>query len=68
MTDRALCYAVGLVLSCALSIGLGQSFIAEHGPRKVFPLICLVGLAGGLVLGWALNAWIEMINALATAR
>jgi len=45
---------------------VAQSFIAEHGPRKVLPIAIPVALFAGAVIAWALVAWIDYVNASAT--
>jgi len=64
--QHAIFYAVGLILGGACGLMIGQSFAAEHGRRKVLPVVVPLTLVAGLVLGWALNAWNDYVHASAT--
>ena len=63
--------AVTAVLALAAGIAGGivmtQSFSEDHPREKVIRFTIPLALAGGLILGWALNAWIDYVHASATA-
>ncbi len=40
---------------------LGKSFVEERG-RRLIPLFVVLALVAGLVVGWALNAWVDYIH------
>jgi Na+-driven multidrug efflux pump len=67
MSQRAIFYIVGMMLGIAGGIVMTQSFSEDH-PRKVVLRITIpLALVGGLILGWALNAWIDYVHASATS-
>jgi hypothetical protein len=41
--------------------------MAEHG-RKWLPALCVFALLFGLLLGWAINGYIDYVQASATMR
>jgi hypothetical protein len=65
MTFRIANWVIGFVLSGAITIALGKSLIVEHG-RKLIPALWVAGLFMGLVLGWAINAFIDYVQESAT--
>jgi hypothetical protein len=56
-----------MLLSCALTIAVGRTLIAEHG-RKWLPALCVFALLFGLLLGWAINGYLDYVRASATMR
>jgi hypothetical protein len=51
----------GLALSGALTFAVGRSLVAERGPRIV-PVLCVVAVLFGLLLGWAINGYIAYVR------
>ncbi|HTW83699.1 MAG TPA: hypothetical protein VMD91_06520 [Candidatus Sulfotelmatobacter sp.] len=66
MSQQQLFAVVGVVIGIGGTMMVAQSFIAEHGPRKVLPIAIPVALFAGAVIAWALVAWIDYVNASAT--
>jgi hypothetical protein len=60
--QHVLFYAVGLILGAGAGIVSAQSFSEDHPRGKVLAYVIPLALAGGLVLGWALNAWFDYIQ------
>jgi hypothetical protein len=67
VSQHAVFWVVGMIVGCALGGATGQSFVQEHG-RRLIPLFVVLALAAGLLIGWALNAWIDFVHASATMR
>jgi hypothetical protein len=67
VTERAAYWVFGLLLSGAITIALGRGLVSERG-IKVVPLLCALGLAFGLILGWAINGYIDYVRASAEMR
>jgi len=67
MSQRAVFYVVGIVLGIAGGVVMTQSFSEDHPREKVIRFTIPLALAGGLILGWALNAWIDYVHASAGA-
>lgn len=65
MTERILYWVFGLVLGCAASAAIAKPLIAERG-RKVIPGFAAGGIGVGILLGWAINAYIDYVRASAT--
>ncbi len=62
MSEAAAYYAFGLALSAALTVAVGRGFVAERG-RKVVPVLCAIALLVGLLIGWAINGYIDYVRA-----
>jgi hypothetical protein len=60
-------WVFGILLSGALTVAVGRSLVAEHG-RKWVPALCVFALLFGLLIGWAINGYIDYVNASATMR
>jgi hypothetical protein len=61
--SEALAYFVfGLALSTALTVAVGRSFVMERG-AKVVPALCAFAVLFGLLLGWAINGYLDYIRA-----
>ena len=54
-------WIAGMIVGAATAGMIGKSFVEEHG-RKLIPLLVGLALVFGLVIGWALNAWIDYIH------
>jgi hypothetical protein len=65
MTERIAYWTFGLLLGCALAAAIGRTLVAERG-RGVIPAVAAGGVAAGLLLGWAINAYIDYVRASAT--
>jgi hypothetical protein len=62
VTESLAYYVFGIALSAALTIAVGRSFVLERGPRVV-PALCLFALLFGLMLGWAINGYLDYVRA-----
>jgi hypothetical protein len=40
---------------------MGKSFVEERG-RRLIPMFVVLAIVSGLIVGWALNAWIDYIH------
>ena len=65
MTEAAVYWIFGLLLGGATALGIGKPLVAERGRKAVAP-VAAGGLALGIVLGWAINAYIAYVRASAT--
>jgi 1,4-dihydroxy-2-naphthoate octaprenyltransferase len=52
---------VGFVVGAATVAMTGKGFVEERG-RRLVPVVVLLAVLGGLVVGWALNAWNDYIH------
>jgi hypothetical protein len=52
---------VGMAFGAGTVTVVGRDFVKEHG-RKLIPSLVVLALAFGVVMGWALNAWIGYIH------
>ena len=50
-----------MVVGCAIVGMLGKSFMEGRG-RASLPVFIALALISGLIMGWALNAWIDYIH------
>jgi hypothetical protein len=60
-TTHALFWLAGMIVGGACVGMIGRDFVKERG-RQLIPLFVGLAIAGGLVVGWALNAWIDYID------
>jgi hypothetical protein len=60
-TNELLYWMVGMLFGSATVVVVGRDFVSEHG-RKLIPWLVVLGLAFGVLMGWALNAWINYIH------
>ena len=63
---HAMFYAIGIILGVGGGLMMAQSFAEDHPRKTVFAIAIPLALIAGLVLGWALNAWIDFMHASAT--
>jgi hypothetical protein len=65
--DDAVWWCVGFVIGAAIVAAIGNSMVAERGrtPRTV-PILLASAIVTGLIVGWALDAWIRFMHASAT--
>ncbi|HEY1655093.1 MAG TPA: hypothetical protein VGF86_08280 [Candidatus Tumulicola sp.] len=68
LDERVILWLFGLALGGAIAVGVGKATIPEHGARKVVPILCAGAVALGLLLGWAINAYLDYVGASATLR
>ncbi len=54
-------WIVGFLIGAGIVAMTGKSFVEEHG-RRLIPLVVALALIGGLVVGWALNAWNDYVH------
>jgi hypothetical protein len=62
MTEAISYYVFGIALSAALTTAVGRSFVLERG-RRVVPALCLFAVLFGLLLGWAINGYLDYVRA-----
>lgn len=62
MSESAAYWLFGLALGGMLTFAVGRSFVAEHGV-KIIPGLCAVALFLGLLIGWAINGYIDYVRA-----
>lgn len=67
MNARLAYLLFSLALSAAITVAIGRNFVAEHG-RKVIPILVIIALCAGLLLGWALDGYIGYVRASAEMR
>jgi hypothetical protein len=67
VTERIVLWLFGFALGVALAVAVGRALMANHG-RKVIPGVCVSAVVLGLLLGWALNGYIDYVRASATMR
>jgi hypothetical protein len=60
-----LLFSVGL--SAAITVAIGRNLVTERG-RKVIPILVVIALCVGLLLGWALDGYIGYVRASAEMR
>ena len=60
-TEHALFWAAGMIVGGATVGMMGKSFVEERG-RKLIPTFVALAVVAGLIVGWALNAWIDYIH------
>ncbi len=65
MSESLAYWLFGLVLSGALTLGVGRGLVREHG-RKLIPGLCIFALLFGLLVGYAINGYIDYVRASAT--
>jgi small basic protein len=72
LAQHAVFYVVGIALGLALGAAVGQQYIREHHrgnpPRNLVTWIGVGSLVLGVVLGWAIDAFITYQNYLRMAR
>jgi hypothetical protein len=61
IASQALFWVVGFVVGAATVAMTGKGFVEERG-RRLLPVVVLLAVLGGLVVGWALNAWNDYIH------
>lgn len=58
MDSHVLFWIVGMAVGSATVAMIAQSYAKEHGRRPIALFVALA-ILGGLIVGWALNAWID---------
>ena len=61
MTESLAYWLFGFALSGALAVAVGRQLVEEHG-RRVVPLLCLLAVILGALLGWALDGFIAYVR------
>jgi hypothetical protein len=65
--DDLIWWAVGFVIGAAIVAAIGNSMVAERGrTHRTVPILLASAIVTGLILGWALDAWIRFMRASAT--
>jgi hypothetical protein len=64
--DHLLYYAMGLAFGLALGIAVGLTLANEHRNRRILPLAIGISILFGLLLGYALDAYVAFVHASAT--
>jgi predicted MFS family arabinose efflux permease len=59
---RVLLWCLGMGLGIAFGAALGGSFVAERG-RKVLPVVIVLTIVTGVLIGWGLNGELDAIQA-----
>ncbi len=54
-------WVAGFVVGGATVGMMGKSFVEERG-RRLIPMFVGLAIVAGVVVGWALNAWIDYIH------
>jgi uncharacterized protein YcfJ len=55
-------YVMGMAVAVMAGGALGQSLVEERG-RKILPVIIVLTVAMGLIIGWALNGTMQNLYA-----
>jgi uncharacterized protein YcfJ len=55
-------YFMGMAIAVMAGGALGQSLVEERG-RKILPVVVVLTLAIGLIIGWALNGTMQALYA-----
>ena len=61
MSEHVLFWVAGMIVGCATAGMIGKGFVEERG-RRLIPVFVALALVFGLVIGWALNAWVDYIH------
>jgi hypothetical protein len=59
---RELLWILGMAFGIAIGVALGGSLVAERG-RKILPIVVVLTLIAGGVIGWGLNGELDAIQA-----
>ena len=62
--QQLLFWVVGFIVGGGTVAMTGKSFVEERG-RKLIPLVVVLSIVGGIVVGWALNAWNDYMHFMA---
>jgi uncharacterized protein YqfA (UPF0365 family) len=65
--ERITYYLFSLALSAGITVAIGRNLAAERG-RRVIPMLVVTALFVGLLLGWALNGFIDYVRLSAEMR
>ncbi len=61
VTEHVVFWVAGFVVGGATVGMMGKSFVEERG-RRLIPMFVGLAIIAGLIVGWALNAWIDYIH------
>ena len=61
VTDHLLFWIAGFIVGGGTAGMVGKGFVEERG-RRLIPLFVALALVCGLIVGWALNAWVDYIH------
>ena len=59
---RIVMWLLGMALAAMIGGALGGSFVKERG-RQILPIVILLTLICGLLIGWGLNGELDLIEA-----
>jgi len=57
-------WAMGMVLAVMFGAAVGGSFVKERG-RRILPIVIVLTVLCGLLIGWGLNGELDAIDATA---
>ncbi|HEX3550543.1 MAG TPA: hypothetical protein VHT53_09210 [Candidatus Elarobacter sp.] len=60
-TEHAVFWVAGMIVGGATIGMMGKSFVEERG-RHLIPAFIGLALLAGVIVGWALNAWVDYIH------
>ena len=64
---RALLWCMGMVLAIAIGAALGGPLVKERG-RKALPIVIVLTILAGALIGWGLNGELDAIQAASALR
>jgi uncharacterized membrane protein YciS (DUF1049 family) len=67
VNEQLVYFLFSLALSAAITVAIGRNFVAEHGWR-VIPVLVVIAVCAGLLLGWALDGFINYVRVSAEIR
>jgi predicted MFS family arabinose efflux permease len=56
-------YALGMLIAVMIGGAVGQPFVEARGWRRTLPVIALLTILAGAVIGWSLNGELQAIEA-----
>jgi NADH:ubiquinone oxidoreductase subunit 5 (subunit L)/multisubunit Na+/H+ antiporter MnhA subunit len=63
MMTHLLYGAVAFLIGGAIVAAIGQDLMKEHGRSRTLPAVCVAAVLFGLILAWAVNVYIDYVNA-----